>query len=156
MEILWWILAVILLTVGVCASLYPALPAVPLAYLGLYLIGLQEGFQRIDALTMLVLAFLALVSIAFDSLVIGLKMPRRAATRPGIIGALLGATAGALFSPVWIIGGAFAGSLCGEIFHIRKEAQKPGLSVWVWLVFGVAAKLALILLMLFILIASFF
>lgn len=156
MSTLFWLCAIIIILLGVLASLFPLLPAVPLTYLGLYWVAWMGNFSTIGPFALLGLAMLVLFSIAIDCLMIGLKVKRRPASYYGVIGALLGASAGALTQAlIWFAPGAWAGAVLGEVYNARKLKHRLKLSAWCWIIFGIAAKLAIILLMLMVLISSY-
>jgi hypothetical protein len=66
--ILWWVLSVVLIVVGLAGTVVPALPGVPIVFIGLLLAAWIDGFTAIGWGTLVVLGLLTLLSIVIDLL----------------------------------------------------------------------------------------
>jgi len=149
-DALWMLLAVLLVIVGVAGSVLPALPGVPLVFVGLALAAWVGDFARVSGFTVAVLGLLTLLSIVVDLAASALGAKRVGATRLAVLGALIGTLAGLFLGLPGLVLGPFAGAVIGELMsHGRMEqATRAGLATWMGLIFGTLAKLALVFTML--------
>lgn len=150
-----YLLAAVLVLVGLAGIVLPALPGVPLMFAGMLLAAWAGGFAQIGVPTLIVLAVLTLLSIAVDIWSAALGARRVGASRLAVIGAVIGTFAGFFFGPVGLFIGPFVGAVIGQLLHGRKldatgigHATRVGVGTWLGIVFGVALKLMLALAML--------
>jgi uncharacterized protein YqgC (DUF456 family) len=140
-----WIIAVLLMLVGVAGTVLPALPGVPLIFGGVLLAAWIDDFQRISVATVVVLAVLAVVAIIIDYVAAALSAKRVGASKQGIIGAALGTLAG-VFTGLWgLLFMPLVGAAIGE-FIAHKDmfrAGKVGVATWFGLLVATAVKLAI-------------
>ncbi len=143
--ILLWIIAVIVVIVGIAGTVFPALPGTPFVFLGLLVAAWADGFQRVGGITLGVLGVLTLASVGVDFLATAMGARRVGATNRAVIGATLGTFVGIFFGLPGIIVGPFVGAVIGEFSSGRDlaGAGKVGLGTWVGLALGAAAKLAI-------------
>ncbi|MGH8729183.1 MAG: DUF456 domain-containing protein [Burkholderiales bacterium] len=147
--ILWWILAGLLVAVGIAGTVLPALPGVVLVFFGLTLGAWIGGFQEVGVGTIVVLAVLTLLAYLIDFLAGGLGAKKYGASGRAFFGAAIGAVAGIFFGIPGLIFGPFVGAVIGE-YSARPDlyqAGRAGYGAWVGLLLGTAAKLALTFLM---------
>ncbi|MFC7300960.1 DUF456 domain-containing protein [Cognatiluteimonas weifangensis] len=152
---LLYVLAAILIVVGLAGVVLPALPGLPLAFLGMLLAAWAGGFEQIGAATLVALGVLTLLSLAVDVWAAALGARRVGASRLALAGAVLGTLAGIFFGPLGLFVGPFLGALTGELLHGRRlgprglgQASRVGFGTWLGIVFGIALKLMLALAML--------
>lgn len=153
-----WIVAVLLIAVGVAGTVLPALPGIPLVFGGVLLAAWIDDFQRIPGWVVGVLAVLALIGVAVDYVSAALSARRVGASRQGIIGAAIGTVAG-IFTGLWgLLFMPLLGAAIGEFIAHRDalRAGKVGIATWIGLLIGTAVKLAVAFSMLGIAIAAFF
>jgi uncharacterized protein YqgC (DUF456 family) len=145
-----YLLAALLVLVGLAGVVLPALPGLPLVFAGLLLAAWADGFQHVGWIMLTVLGLLMVVSFAVDLLSSAVGAKGMGASRLAIAGSLLGSVAGLLFLPWGLLLGPFVGALIGEYLHSRKLglATRVGLATWLGMVLGVALKLGLGLAML--------
>lgn len=145
-----WILAALLVLVGLAGSVLPALPGVPLVFGGLLVAAWADDFERVTWLTLVVLGLLTVVSFAIDLAATALGAQRVGATRLAIVGALIGTLAGVFLGIPGLILGPFVGAVAGEMISHGKmeQAARAGVATWMGLIFGTLAKLALVFTML--------
>lgn len=139
-----WILAVVLIVVGVAGTLLPALPGIPLIFGGVLLAAWIDDFQRIPGWVIGVLAVLAVIGIAVDYVAAALSARRVGASRQGIIGAAIGTVAG-VFTGLWgLLFMPLVGAAIGEYFAHQDalRAGKVGIATWFGLLIGTAIKIA--------------
>ncbi len=140
-----WIVAVLLILVGVAGTILPALPGVPLIFGGVLLAAWIDDFQRISVVTVVVLAVLAVIGIVIDYVAAAISAKRAGASKQGIIGAAIGTVAG-VFTGLWgLLFMPLVGAAVGE-FLAHKDAfraGKVGAATWFGLLVGTAIKLAI-------------
>ena len=157
-DVLLWILAALLVLVGLAGSVLPALPGVPLVFTGLFIAAWAGDFARVSWPTLLLLGLLTLLSFVIDFAATALGAKRVGATRLAIIGALLGTLAGVFLGLPGLIIGPFLGAVIGELLSHGQvqQATRAGLATWMGLLFGTLAKLALVFTMLGVFAAAYF
>jgi uncharacterized protein YqgC (DUF456 family) len=140
-----WVVAVLLIVVGVAGTVLPALPGVPLIFGGVLLAAWIGDFQRISVFTVVVLAVLAVLGIVIDYIAAALSAKRAGASKEGIIGAAIGTLAG-IATGLWgLLFMPLVGAAVGE-FIAHKDALragKVGAATWFGLLVGTAIKLAI-------------
>lgn len=155
MQAIYYVIAVLLVLVGIAGTILPALPGLPLVFAGMLLAAWAGGFEQISVGTIIVLGVLTLLSLLIDFWATAVGAKRVGASRLAVIGAIVGTFAGIFFGPVGLFVGPFAGALIGELLHGRKlggaglgHAARVGFGTWMGIVFGVALKLMLVFAML--------
>jgi hypothetical protein len=149
-EVLWWILALLLVVVGIAGSVLPALPGVTLVFLGLLLAAWIGDFQQVGPFLLAVLGLLTLLSFVIDLAATALGAKRVGATKLAVVGAALGTLAGLFLGLPGLVLGPFVGAVAGELMSHGQvqQATRAGIATWVGLLFGTLAKLALVFTML--------
>ena len=154
-QTLYYLLAGVLVFVGLLGVVLPALPGLPLVFVGMLLAAWASGFAKIGVGTLVELGVLTLLSMAVDFWAAAMGAKRVGASRLALAGAVLGAFAGLFLGPVGLFVGPFVGALAGELLHGRRldqsgigQATKVGVGTWLGVVFGIALKLMLALAML--------
>lgn len=140
-----WVIAVLLIVVGVAGTVLPALPGVPLIFGGVLLAAWIGDFQRISVFTVVVLAILAVLGIVIDYVAAALSAKRAGASKEGIIGAAIGTLAGIVTGLWGLLFMPLVGAAVGE-FIAHKDALragKVGAATWFGLLVGTAIKLAI-------------
>lgn len=141
-----WIVAVLMIVVGVVGTVLPALPGVVFVFAGIVLAAWINGFTLISGWTVGLLAALTLLGFLVDYLATLFTAQRAGATVPGLIGAAVGTIAGVL-SGLWgLIFMPLAGAAIGEyIAHSDAlRAGRVGLATWLGLLLGAVLKLAVV------------
>ena len=144
MTVTLWILAVVLIVVGVAGTFLPALPGIPQIFGGVMLAAWIDDFQRIPGWVIGVLAVLAVIGIAVDYVAAALSAKRVGASRQGIIGAAIGTVAG-IFTGLWgLLFMPLVGAAIGEYLAHQDalRAGKVGIATWFGLLIGTAVKIA--------------
>jgi len=154
---LLWVLAIALVLVGIVGAVLPALPGVPLVFVGLLLAAWIDGFQKVGWVVMTILGLLMLVSFGLDFLATSLGAKKAGASKLAIAGGALGALVGLFFAIPGLILGPFVGAFLGELVarRGRKQAVRSGLGTWLGLVVGTAGRLALIVAMVAIFVTAY-
>jgi len=144
MTITLWIIAVLLILVGIAGTVLPALPGAPLIFGGVLLAAWISDFQRISVFTVVVMAILAVIGIVIDYVAAAVSAKRAGASKQGIIGAAIGTLAG-VFVGLWgLLFMPLAGAAVGEFIAHRDmlRAGKVGAATWLGLIVATAVKLA--------------
>ena len=144
-ESLHYALAVILILVGIAGVILPALPGLPLVFIGMLLAAWAGDFQQIGWVTLVVLGLLTLLSVAVDFFATLVGAKRVGASKKALWGAVLGTFIGIFFGPIGLFAGPFVGALLGELWHGKEigQATKVGLGTWLGIVLGIVLKLGL-------------
>jgi uncharacterized protein YqgC (DUF456 family) len=148
--ILLWLLAIVMVLVGLLGLLLPALPGPPLLFAGLLVAAWAEDFAYVGVGTLILLAVLALLTYPIDFAAAALGAKKFGASKRAVVGAVIGAVVGLFFGLPGILLGPFIGAVIGELTAQRglSEAGRAGVGATVGLVLGAAGKLALALSML--------
>ena len=153
-----WVLAALLVVVGLAGAVLPALPGVTLVFGGLVVgrVGGRLPARRLAHADVARAAHRRVVRIDFAATALGAK--RVGATRLAIIGAALGALGGVFLGIPGLILGPFVGAVAGEMMSHGEwqKATHAGLATWMGLLFGTLAKLALVFAMLGIFVFAYF
>ena len=149
-NLLFYILAAVLVLIGLAGILLPLLPGLPLVYAGLLLAAWAEGFHRVGGWMLGFLGVLTLASLALDFWATAHGAKRVGGSRRAMIGASLGLLAGLFFGLPGLLIGPFLGALIGELSLGKRwqEASRVGVATWLGLLLGMALKLMLAIAML--------
>jgi uncharacterized protein YqgC (DUF456 family) len=141
-----WIVAVLMVLVGIAGTVLPALPGVALVFAGIALAAWIDGFTVISGWTVGLLAVLAAVGFAVDYLAQLVSARRAGATGLGLAGAALGTVAGVFTGLVGLLFMPLAGAAIGEFIAHRDalRAGRVGVATWVGLLVGTVLKLAIV------------
>lgn len=153
---LYYLIAAACIVVGLAGVVLPALPGLPLVFVGMLVAAWTDGFHRVPVWMMVLLGLLTLLSLAIDFWATALGAKRVGASRKAIVGAMLGTLAGLfVLPPLGLLLGPFAGALTGELLHRRSldkahigDAAKIGFGTWLGMLLGIVLKLGLALTML--------
>jgi uncharacterized protein len=144
-SILLWVVAVLLVVLGLAGMLLPVLPGAPLLFLGLVVAAWAEDFQYVGLYTLLALAAMAGLSylVEFMASVFGAK--KFGGSRRAMAGAAIGGAIGLFLGLPGIILGPFLGAVLGELSLQRSldQASRAGFGTVVGMAIGVAGKLAI-------------
>lgn len=158
MTIALWVLAVILIVIGVVGIVLPALPGTLFIFGGILLAAWIDGFTRVGGWTLGVIGVIAAASYLVDFAAGALGAKTLGASKRAMIGAGLGTVAGLFFGLPGIIIGPFIGAVIGELTVDRdiKKAGKAGLAAWIGFAIGTAVKVGLAFLMIGLFLFFFF
>jgi len=158
MVFLLWLLAGVLVVIGLAGVVLPALPGTILIFGGLLLAAWADHFTRVGGLTLAVIGVIGAASYGVDFVAAALGAGRLGASPRAMIGAGLGTIAGLFFGLPGIILGPFVGAVAGELTVHRDLARagRAGVAAWIGFVIGMAVKVGLAFLMLAIFAAAFF
>ncbi len=149
-DALFWLLAVVLVLVGLAGVVLPAVPGAILVFLGLVLAAWIDGFSRVGVPILALLAMLTAAAYAIDFAAGSFGARHLGASRRAVWGAALGTLVGLFFGLPGILLGPFLGAVAGEYTAHRQLARagRAGAGTWLGLALGAAAKVALVFAML--------
>lgn len=149
-HVLLYVLAGLLILVGLVGILLPLLPGVPLMFAGMLLAAWADGFRHLGWGLLSVLAALTLLSMALDFWATAQGAKRVGASRLAMGGAALGTLVGLFFGLPGLLLGPFIGALVGELLVLRSlrseaigQATKVGAGTWIGLLIGIVLRFAL-------------
>ena len=97
LTILWYVIAGVLIVIGLVGTVLPVLPGVPIMFGGMWLAAWAGHYERVGVATLVLLGILAVISIALDFMAGALGAKRVGASRRAQWGAFLGAVVGIFF-----------------------------------------------------------
>ncbi len=158
MTVVLWVIAAVLVAVGLAGILLPALPGTILIFAGLLLAAWADGFTRVGGWMLAVIGLLAAASYAVDFVAGALGVKRMGASPRAMVGAALGTLFGLVFGLPGLIVGPFLGAVLGELSAHRDlgRAGRAGLAAWIGFLVGAVVKVAIAFTMLAIFLAAFF
>ncbi|MGO4260427.1 DUF456 domain-containing protein [Lysobacter sp. TAB13] len=141
----YYILAGVLVVIGIVGTVLPALPGLPLVFAGMLLASWVSGFEKVGGVTLVVLGLLTVLSMGIDFAATAMGAKRVGASKLAIIGSIIGTFAGLAFGLVGVFVGPFVGALVGELIHTRQlsQATKVGIGTWIGIVVGTVLKFGL-------------
>lgn len=153
----WWILAVILIVLGLIGTLVPGIPGVLLVFGGMLLGAWIDGFRRIGWIAIVILALLAVLSLVVDVLGGLLGAKRVGASRLALLGAAIGSVVGLFYGLVGALMAPFFGAAAGELITRGKLAQaaRVGVGTWIGFALSLLARVVIVLAMLVVFITSY-
>lgn len=153
----WWIIAVLLILLGLAGTLVPGVPGVLAVFGGMLLAASIDGFRRIGWPTLVILGLLAVAALIADVVggLIGAK--RVGASRLALLGAAAGPLAGLFFGLAGALLGPFLGAAAGELVSKGRllRAARVGLGTWIGLAISAVARVLIVLVMLVVFVASY-
>ena len=140
-----FLLAIMLVVIGLVGVVVPGLPGPVLIFAGLMLAAWADGFVRVGAFTLVVVGVLMAATYVIDILVMTMGMKHLGATKRAMVGAALGTLAGLFLGLPGIVLGPFVGAVIGELTAARdmRLASRAGLAAWIGFIVGSAAKVSL-------------
>ena len=156
MNVLLWVFAVALILIGIAGTVLPALPGAILVFGGIALAAWIDDFTRIPVWLLAVLGVMTLIAWAVDYFAAAAGAKRAGASKLALFGALLGTFAGIVTGLRGLIFMPLLGAAIGEYIAQRdlRRAGKVGLSTWLGLLVGTAAKVAIVFAMVGVFVAA--
>jgi uncharacterized protein YqgC (DUF456 family) len=154
--ILLWVLAVVMVIVGLVGVVMPALPGHMLILAGLVLGAWTDGFARVGVPTLVVLGVLALASYGIDFVASVLGARHLGASTRAMTGAAIGTLLGLFAGLPGVILGPFLGAVLGELTAHGDlvKAGKAGVAAWIGFAIGAAVKVGIAFVMIGIFVAA--
>jgi len=149
-DILVWVMAVVLIGIGLGGLVLPALPGPPILFAGLVTAAWAEDFAYVGWGTLSVLGGMAVLMYLLDFAATAFGVERFGASGRAIVGATLGGVVGLFLGLPGVVVGPFLGAVVGEL-TVRGNLQaagRAGVGATLGLALGIAAKMALAISML--------
>jgi len=146
---LYYLLAAVLVGIGLAGTVLPAIPGALLVFAGLFVAAWAEGFARVGAVGLTIIGVLGALAFAADLLGSLLGAKRVGASPLALAGATAGGLVGFFFGLAGLILGPFVGAVGGELLARRNlgQAGRVGLGTWLGLVAGAVLKVVLAFMM---------
>jgi hypothetical protein len=153
---LLWVVAGLMIVVGVAGVVLPALPGVLFVLAGIVLAAWIDDFTRISGWTVGIIAVLAVVGWVADYAATLLGAKKAGASKLAIAGAAIGTVLGVFAGLIGLLIFPFIGATLGEYLNQRdaRNAGKVGLGTWLGLLVGTVVKVVIVFMMLGIFIAA--
>ena len=145
----FFVLAAILVLLGLAGTILPVLPGILLVFGGLLLAAWADGFQRVGAVALTIIATLAALAFIADFVASLLGAKRVGASPLALMGAAIGGIVGVFLGIPGVLLGPFVGAVAGEYLARGRLAQagKVGLGTWIGLLMAAVAKVVIAFLM---------
>ena len=150
MTAMLWVLAIVLMAIGVAGTVLPAIPGATLVFAGILAGAWADDFTRIPVWVVVVAGVLAALTWVIDIASAAMGAKRVGASPWAIVGAAVGTIAGVFTGLVGLLFLPLAGAALGEFLARRDllRAGKVGLATWIGLLVGTALKVAIVFAML--------
>src|SRR3989442_10112177 len=125
MAFLVWVLATILVVVGLIGIVLPALPGTILIFAGLLLAASADGFSRVGAGTLIVIGIITAASYTVDFVAAAVGAKRLGASPPAMAGAAPGTLLRLFFRLPGLIIRPFLGAVLGEL-SVHPDPARAG------------------------------
>ena len=146
MTVVLWMVAVLLIAVGVAGTILPAIPGVTLVFLGMLLGAWIDDFARIPVWLVVVFGVLTAIAWAVDYFAAAAGAKKAGASKLAVIGAMIGTVAGIFTGLVGLLFMPLVGAAIGEFIAQRdlRRASTVGVATWLGLLVGTAVKVAIV------------
>jgi len=144
--IVLWIVAIVLIAIGIVGTVVPAVPGVALMFAGMILGAWIDDFARVPVWVLVVLGVLTVLAWIVDFAAGALGAKRVGASGRAIFGAAMGSIVG-IFTGLWgLLFMPLVGAAIGEYTAQRdlRRAGKVGVATWIGLLLGTAVKIAIV------------
>jgi uncharacterized protein YqgC (DUF456 family) len=151
-----WVVAVLLILIGIAGVVLPALPGVVFVFGGILLAAWIDDFTRIGVWTVVILGVLAAIAFVIDYVASTVAAKRAGASKLGLIGAALGTVLGIFTGFIGLLFMPLVGAAIGEYLAQRDalRAGQIGVATWIGLLVGTVLKLAIVFTMIGVFIAA--
>jgi uncharacterized protein YqgC (DUF456 family) len=151
MDTTWllFVLAAVLVVLGIVGLLLPVLPGAPLLLAGLVVAAWAEGFEKVGWPALVGIGALGLLASFVDFAAGAFGAKRFGASKAGMTGAVVGALLGLFFGLPGVLLGPLVGAIAGELIARRspEAASRAGVGAALGLAIGAAAKVGLAFMM---------
>ncbi len=140
-----WVLAWLLVIIGLAGTLLPALPGTPIMLAGMALMAWLNDFMRIGYGTLLGLTALTLLAQFLDFIATAEGARRFGAGRGAILGATLGLLVGLFFGIPGMLLGPFLGAVIGHRLGeaTLDDSVRAGVGASIGVLVGTVAKVVI-------------
>ena len=145
----WNVIAAVLIALGLVGAIIPTVPAIPLIFIGIWLIARIDHYHHLGFWWLIGIAAVGTVGLTIDLLAGALGAKRMGASKQAVLGALVGTVIGLFFGLPGLFLGSFLGAVLGELIAGSSvlRSTNVGISAWLGLIFGTIVKLVSSLMM---------
>ena len=130
MELFWWLLAIVVMALGLIGTVIPVLPGTTIILAAAVIHRVALGADRsLGWGALIAMLLLTLLTYAIDGAAGYLGAKRFGATKWGLIGCAAGALVGLFFGLLGLFVGPVIGAIAGELIG-GKEIMKAGWAGW--------------------------
>jgi len=150
MELLWWVIAILLMAAGLLGTILPVFPGTTVILLAAVLHRIMLGPEKsISWVVIAVLVLLTIISYALDFASGYWGARRFGASKWGLLGVTIGAVVGIFFGIIGLFVGPVIGAIAGEFIAGKKmiAAGKAGWGSLLGTLGGMVGKLLIALAM---------
>lgn len=146
---IWYVLATLIVIVGLVGTVLPVIPGTMLIFAGLFLAAWAGKFAYVGAVGLTIIGILAVLAFVADFVASLLGAKRVGASPQALVGATIGGLIGLFLGIPGMIIGPFVGAVGGELLARGRLAQagKVGFGTWVGLVFAAVVKVVIAFMM---------
>jgi uncharacterized protein len=155
---LWWIVAIVLMVVGLIGTILPALPGVILVFAGAFVGAWVDDFTKVPVWVIVLLAVLAVIAWVTDYVATLLGAKKAGASKLALLGAAIGTILGIFMGLIGVLFMPLVGAALGQYLSEKNStnAAKVGIATWLGLLVGTVVKIAIVFMMLGIFWVSYF
>ncbi|MFZ0870552.1 MAG: DUF456 domain-containing protein [Rhodanobacter sp.] len=145
MDIALYVLAALLIVVGVAGAVLPTLPGIPMIFGGIWLAAAVDHYRHLGVWWLLIIGALGGIGVIVDFIASALGARRVGASRLALWGASLGTLVGMFLGVPGLLFGPFVGALLGELASGNSVLRSAhvGVGTWLGLLFGTLLKLVI-------------
>jgi len=138
-----YVIAGVLIVVGLAGAVVPSLPGIALIFGGIWLIAGVDRYRHLGLGWLLGIAAVGMIGVTADLLAGALGAKRAGASQQAMWGALVGTVIGLLFGLPGLLLGPFVGAVAGELAAGRDvlRSTRVGVGAWIGLLVGTVIKL---------------
>jgi uncharacterized protein len=147
---LMWILAIVLMVVGLIGTVLPALPGVVLVLAGVIVGAWIDDFAKVPIWVVVVIGVLAMIAWATDYVATVMGAKKAGASKLALLGAAIGTIVGIFMGLIGVLFMPLVGAALGQYLSEKnsKNAAKVGIATWLGLLVGTVVKIAIVFVML--------
>jgi uncharacterized protein YqgC (DUF456 family) len=145
MDIALYVLAALLIIVGMAGAVLPTLPGIPMIFGGIWLTAAVDQYRHLGMWWLLIIGALGGIGVVVDFIASALGARRVGASRLALWGASLGTLVGMFLGVPGLLFGPFVGALLGELASGNSVLRSAhvGVGTWLGLLFGTLLKLVI-------------
>ncbi|MGL4233248.1 MAG: DUF456 domain-containing protein [Casimicrobium sp.] len=147
---LMWLLAIVLMAVGLIGTILPALPGVILVLAGAIVGAWIDDFTKVPVWVVVVLSALAVIAWVTDYVATLMGAKKAGASTLALVGAALGTIVGIFMGLIGVLFLPLIGAAAGQYLSEKntKNAAKVGFATWLGLLVGTIVKVVIVCVML--------
>lgn len=144
-ELIFYVLAGLLIVGGLAGSVLPALPGIPMVFGGIWLAAAVDDYRHLGLWWLLIIGALGVIGVVIDFAASALGAKRVGASKRALWGASIGTLVGMFLGIPGLLFGPFIGALVGELSSGTSVLRSAhvGVGTWIGLLLGTLVKLVL-------------